>query len=70
MKKDKQATEMVFKKNLGYLKTIGPNKTLFKFIINANPNLEYVPASMIDWGIKTVTGGFLNYLISSCSDPP
>ena len=68
--KNKKATEMTFSKNMGYLKTIGPNKTLFKFIINANPNLEFVPAGMIDWGIKTVTGGFLNYLISSCADPP
>ncbi|CDW91570.1 UNKNOWN [Stylonychia lemnae] len=68
--KNKKSTEMIFNKSFGYLRMIGPNRTLFKFIINADPNLEFVPAGMIDWGIKTVTGGFLNYLIDSCSDPP
>lgn len=33
----KNAVEMLFNKSFGYIKPLGPNKTHFKFIINADP---------------------------------
>jgi len=33
----KNAIEMIFKDSIGYFKPLGPNKTLFKFFINADP---------------------------------
>lgn len=35
--KNKKLVEMIFNKSFGYLKPIGPNQTLFKFIINSDP---------------------------------
>ncbi len=38
IKRDKKnAVEMLFNKSFGYIKPLGPNKTHFKFIINADP---------------------------------
>eukprot|EP00347_Sterkiella_histriomuscorum_P009600 403340587 len=70
IKRDKDYVEMLFNKSFGYLKPLGPNQTLFKFIINSDPQLEFVPPGIIDWGIKTVSGGFLDYLINQCQDIP
>ena len=71
IKRDKKnAVEMLFNKSFGYLKPMGPNKSLFKFIINADPQLDYIPPGIIDWGIKTVSGGFISYLVQSCTDLP
>lgn len=37
VQKSKGFTELVFNKALGYIKPIGPNQTLFKFILNSDP---------------------------------
>lgn len=66
IKKNKDYVEMIFNKSFGYLKPLGPNQTLFKFIISSDPQLEYVPPGIIDWGIKTISGGFLEYLVNKC----
>ena len=66
----KNAIEMIFKDSFGYFKPLGPNKTLFKLFMNADPQLEYIPPGIIDWGIKTITGGFLSYLLDACTNLP
>lgn len=37
VRKDKELVEMLFKQSIGYIKPLGPNQTLFKFIISADP---------------------------------
>lgn len=53
---------MKWSNTFGYLKPMGPNKTLFKYIINADPQFEIFPSGIMDWALRTVTGGALSYL--------
>lgn len=37
VKRNSKSVEMKWSNTFGYLKPMGPNKTLFKYIINADP---------------------------------
>ena len=68
--RNNDAEELFFDRCFAYIKPLGPNKTLFRLILNVNPGLAYVPDTLIDWGIKTVSGTFINYLVDQCTHMP
>ena len=45
-----------------YCKPLDENRQLLTCIINADPHLAYIPASMINMGLTRCCGGFLNIL--------
>ena len=55
---------MRFNSSFAYLAPIGPNKTIFKLILNANPQMDFIADNLIDWGIKLVSGGFIRHLVN------
>ena len=63
LKRHEAVAEMVIDRSFAYIAPIGPNKTILKMFMNANPRLDYIPDSLIDWGIKTISGGFLTYIV-------
>lgn len=62
--------EFIYKKSMGYLKPLGPNKTQMKFLLNCNPQIDYIPNSMLEWGIKTISGAFLSFLANTFTTLP
>ena len=63
LKRHESVAEMVIDQSFAYIAPVGPNKTILKMFMNANPLLDYIPDSLIDWGIKTISGGFLSYIV-------
>ena len=47
-----------------YVKSIGENRQMLKIISNADPHLDYIPKRLINFGLRSVCGVFLNRLES------
>ena len=41
--RDPNREEFIYEKAVVYLKPLGPNKTHFKYIVNADPKLDFIP---------------------------
>ena len=45
-----------------YVKSLGEDRQLLKIIVNADPHLDYIPKRLINFGLRSVCGVFLNML--------
>ena len=70
IKRDPQIAEMLYGMSMGYIKPLSKDQTLLKFIIHANPKLDFIPEGLIDWGIKLVALPFINFICDMASTIP
>ena len=70
IKREKGATEMKYSDSATYFQPIGPNKTLLRMIINADPQLSLVPQWFLDWLVRSITGVALGYMRDSSAKLP
>jgi hypothetical protein len=57
--RDQSRSELEYSMSFMYMKPLGPNKTLFKFINNANPHLDFIPDALVEWGMRATSVPFL-----------
>eukprot|EP00354_Favella_ehrenbergii_P003252 CAMPEP_0170459672 /NCGR_PEP_ID=MMETSP0123-20130129/6281_1 /TAXON_ID=182087 /ORGANISM="Favella ehrenbergii, Strain Fehren 1" /LENGTH=141 /DNA_ID=CAMNT_0010724333 /DNA_START=531 /DNA_END=957 /DNA_ORIENTATION=- len=50
------------------VQSIGPNTQVLKVIANADPKLNYIPQSLINFAMRNVCGVFLNLVESKARD--
>lgn len=47
-----------------YAKPVGDDnkKCIMKMIMNADPHIDYIPQTLINWGLKNVIGVFIGFI--------
>ena len=68
--RDPKTSEMIYGMSMGYIKPLAKDQSLLKFIIHANPKLDFIPEGLIDWGIKLVALPFINFICDMASKLP
>lgn len=60
--RDHSRMEFLMNKAFVYIKPLGPNKTLFKYIMNADPQMDFIPPFLMNLMQSTVSSVFLSYI--------
>ena len=62
IKRDPNMVAVDVHKAAFYVKSLAEDRQLLKIIVNADPHLDYIPKRLINFGLRSVCGVFLNRL--------
>jgi hypothetical protein len=68
--KSKDTVFMEFHKAFFFMKPLSEKKTLMRVIVNADPNFDYVPSSVMNFGMKYVVPKIIDYIVTSSKSLP
>lgn len=62
--RDPKRIEFYFNKCYLYVRPLGPNKTFFRYFLNADPSMDFIPPYLMNLIQSTATSVFLGYVAS------
>ena len=62
-------TTMDFHKSFLILTPLSETRTRFRYFFNADPSVEWIPVDILNWGLRAISGQFLEYILTKAGNP-